>query len=117
MSKHLSIDYLEFHASNMDATKVFFAEVFGWTFTDYGEEYTAFVGSGMDGGFFKSGKNSRADSGAALTVFYSETLEQTQADIEKAGGEIIQPIFSFPGGRRFHFVEPSGNEFAVWTDK
>lgn len=117
MSKHHSIDYLEFHANDLTATKTFFETVFGWAFTDYGEEYTAFVGSGKDGGFFKSDKSSKADAGAALTVFYSNNIEATQAAIEKAGGVIIQDIFSFPGGRRFHFTEPSGNEFAVWTDK
>ncbi len=116
MSNHDKINYVEFPCRDMDATKAFFAQVFGWSFTDYGPDYTSFEGAGIDGGFFKSDKVARVDTGSVLIVFYSSDIEGTQGKVEKAGGEIVKPIFSFPGGRRFHFTEPSGNEFAVWTD-
>jgi len=116
MNQHEKINYVEFPAKDLAATKAFFESVFSWSFTDYGPEYTAFENQGMDGGFFQSDLASSTERGAALIVFYSNQLEATLAKVEKAGGSIIKPIFSFPGGRRFHFTEPSGNEFAVWSE-
>ena len=116
MNKHEKINYVEFPAIDIEATKAFFATVFDWSFIDYGPEYTAFSNEGIDGGFFKSDLIVSTENGSALIVFYSKDLEQTQAKIKSAGGSIIKPIFSFPGGRRFHFVDPSGNEYAVWSD-
>ena len=116
MDNHGKITYVELAARDISATKAFFTEVFGWSFEDFGPDYTAFAGQGVDGGFFKSDLASSPDSGGALVVIYSHGLEATQATIEAAGGTIVRPIFPFPGGRRFHFTEPSGNEFAVWSD-
>ncbi len=116
MNKHNKINYVEFPACNIQATKDFFAAVFGWSFEDFGPEYTAFSNQGLDGGFFKSEQRSSSDKSAALIVFYSSNIENTLEKIESAGGIISKPIFSFPGGRRFHFIEPSGNELAVWSD-
>ncbi len=106
MSEHEKINYVEFPAKDIEATKAFFAKVFGWSFVDYGPEYTAFSNEGIDGGFFKSVLTVSTESGSALIVFYSRDLEQTQAKIEDAGGSIIKPIFSFPGGRRFTLATP-----------
>lgn len=117
MSKNETITYLELPAIDIPATKAFFEEVFNWTFSDYGEEYTAFTEDRLEGGFYQSDKKSSTENGATLIVFYSDDLETTQKKIKKAGGRIIKPTFSFPGGRRFHFTEPSGNEFSVWSDK
>ena len=117
MHKHEKINYVEFPARDLVATKAFFSQVFGWQFVDYGPDYTAFSNEGLDGGFFQSDLSSSTDKGSSLIVFYSRALEQTQQKIIDAGGNLIEPIFSFPGGRRFHFTEPSGNEFAVWSDK
>ena len=116
MYEHEKINYVEFPANNLDATKEFFTTVFGWSFVDYGPEYTAFSDQGLDGGFFKSKLHASTQKGSALIVFYSNNLEQTLAKIEHAGGTIIKPIFLFPGGRRFHFSDPNGNEFAVWSE-
>jgi len=116
MNLHEKMNYVEFPAKDLAGTKKFFESVFGWSFTDYGPEYTAFEDQGLDGGFFKSDLASSTEKGAALIVFYSDQLEATLAKVEEAGGSIIKPIFSFPGGRRFHFTEPSGNEFAVWSE-
>ena len=111
---HEKINYLEYPSQDLAATKSFFTAVFGWSFTDYGPEYTAFDHQGLDGGFYLSDKVSRVEHGAALTVFLSHDLEQTQDRVESAGGIICTETFEFPGGKRFHFLEPSGNEFAVW---
>jgi predicted enzyme related to lactoylglutathione lyase len=117
MNEHEKINYVEFPAKNVAKAKEFFNQVFGWSFTDYGPEYTAFANEGLDGGFFKSDLSVSTDNGSALIVFYSNNLEQTQSKIEDAGGLVNKPIFSFPGGRRFHFCDPNGNEYAVWSDK
>ena len=116
MNEHEKINYVEFPAKDIEAAKVFFTAVFGWSFVDYGSEYTAFSNSGIDGGFVKSDLSISSDKGTALIVFYSKALEKTQAKIENAGGLIIKPIFQFPGGRRFHFSDTNGNEYAVWSD-
>ena len=116
MNEHEKINYVEFPAKDIEATKTFFATVFSWTFVDYGPNYTAFSNQGLDGGFFKSELTVSAREGSALIVFFSHDLEQTQAKVEAAGGKILQGIFSFPGGRRFHFADPNNNEYAVWSD-
>ena len=118
MNQHEKINYLELPARDLAAVKRFFSTVFDWRFTDYGPEYTAFAASaGLDGGFYKADMQATTATGSALIVFYSEALEQTQAKIEQAGGVICKPIFTFPGGRRFHFTDPNGNEYAVWSDQ
>ncbi len=91
--------------------------MFSWSFVDYGPDYSAFSNEGIDGGFFKSEISSSSEQGVALIVFYSNDLDKTKSKIENAGGTIIKPIFSFPGGRRFHFADPNRNEYAVWSDK
>jgi len=116
MKEHEKINYVEFPAKDIEATKAFFISAFGWTFVDYGPEYTAFSNEGLDGGFYKSDLSVSTEAGSALIVFYSKDLERTQSKIENAGGTIIKPIFSFPGGRRLHFGDPNGNEYAVWSD-
>jgi hypothetical protein len=115
--KHEKINYVEFPAVNIETAKTFFTSVFGWSFTDYGPEYTAFSNSGLSGGFYKSELSINTKNGSALIVLYSNQLEATLLKIEKSGGLIIKPIFTFPGGRRFHFSDPNGNEYAVWSDK
>lgn len=108
------LDYLELAAtgSTLDQVKSFYASVFGWSFTDYGPTYAAF-NEGLDGGF-------QADVAEApakpLPVLYSDDLEASASAVQAAGGEIKVPIFSFPGGRRFHFIDPAGNELAVWSE-
>lgn len=118
MHDHEKINYIEFPVKDIVVAKSFFAKVFGWSFVDYGPEYTAFSKKdcGIDGGFFQSSLTVSAKNGSVLIVFYSNDLEQTQGKIEGAGGMITEPVFSFPGGRRIHFVDPNGNEYAVWSD-
>lgn len=116
MNEHEKINYVEYPAKNIAATKQFFKTAFGWRFVDYGPDYCAFSNQGLNGGFYKSELTSISETGAALIVFYSQDLESTEAKVKQAGGNISKAIFSFPGGRRFHFTEPSGNEFAVWSE-
>ncbi len=116
MSNH-QIDYVEFPAQDLNATKAFFSKAFAWEFEDYGPDYCAFKQQGIAGGFFRAEQCSLTANGAALIVLFAVNLEATKDRVEKAGGKIIKPVFDFPGGRRFHFTEPSGNELAVWSDQ
>jgi predicted enzyme related to lactoylglutathione lyase len=117
MPSDQKIDYIEFPANDFDAIEAFYSKTFGWTFTDYGPEYRAFSDERLDGGFYKSELRSARADGAALVVLFADDLEVTQARVSTNGGTICQEIFSFPGGRRFHFQDPHGNELAVWSDK
>ncbi|RBW66660.1 VOC family protein [Vibrionales bacterium C3R12] len=116
MNVHEKLNYVEFGAKDLAATKAFFSSVFDWSFVDYGPEYAAFSNQGLDGGFFKSDACSQTSTGGALLVFYSADISATESKVLKYGGAVVRPIFDFPGGCRFHFVEPSGNEFAVWSE-
>lgn len=115
MRKEGKLDYIEMPAGGgaMDVVKAFYSAAFGWSFTDYGPDYAAFS-EGLDGGF-----QSDATEGPAkpLPILYSEDLERALDAVKDAGGRIARPIFAFPGGRRFHFVDPGGNELAVWSDR
>ncbi len=117
MTRHHRIDYLEFTVRDMEKSKAFYGEVFGWQFTDYAPGYSG-LHFGVEGepefGGFALGEPTK---GGSLVVLFSEDLEATLAKIEDHGGAIVKPIFEFPGGRRFHFEDPSGNELAVWTER
>lgn len=116
MPEHHKINYIEFPATDIEGSKAFFHKVFGWEFQDFGPDYTSFNGQGTDGGFFSSELKVDASGGSALIVLYSANLKETEQAVREAGGLIVREIFSFPGGRRFHFTDPSGNEFAVWSE-
>ena len=107
------LDYLEMAGGDLPASKAFYTEAFGWKFVDYGPTYASFEDAGLDGGL-------QADRGEApaapLPVLYAEDLETMVERVTAAGGELVKPIFSFPGGRRFHFRDPAGNELAVWSE-
>ena len=117
MNQHEKINYIELPCKDFDATKSFFEQVFNWQFKDYGPEYIAFSNAGIEGGFYKSKLKVSTNSGSALIVFFSNDLDSTLSKLMEAGGSLIKPIFDFPGGRRFHFADPSGNEYAVWSDQ
>ncbi|WP_370095717.1 VOC family protein [Winogradskyella sp.] len=108
------IDYIEFKAPDLNAIKTFYSRCFGWKFTDYGTGYTAFSESGVLGGFELS-KEPILKS--VLVVLYHKNLAEIQQKIMENCGQISVDIFTFPGGRRFHFIDPAGNELAVWSDK
>ncbi|EOV9410071.1 VOC family protein [Vibrio parahaemolyticus] len=116
MNQHEKLNYVEFGATDPESTKAFFTSAFGWDFVDYGSEYTAFSNQGLDGGFYKSESCSQTKTDGVLLVFYSSDIDATLTKVMKCAAEIVKPIFEFPGGCRFHFLEPSGNEFAVWSE-
>ena len=113
MERDRRIDYIELPATDIGATKRFYLDAFGWKFTDYGPDYTSFEDGRLAGGFTKDWKVAK---GGPLVVIYADALEAQEAKVRQAGGTITKPIFSFPGGRRFHFSDPSGNELAVWSE-
>ena len=108
------IDYIEFSATDIAATKNFYTAVFGWKFTDYGPDYTSFEDGRISGGFAKAQSIS---GNGVLVVIYASELEKTKEAVVLNGGKITKPPFDFPGGRRFHFTDPNGNELAVWSEK
>jgi predicted enzyme related to lactoylglutathione lyase len=112
--KDKRIDYIELPTVDLMEAKRFYGEVFGWKFVDYGPEYTSFNDGRLDGGFRKE---PAVQIGGPLIIIYSINLELIQEKVKSAGGTIIKEIFEFPGGRRFHFTDPSGNELAIWSDK
>lgn len=116
MTGHNTINYLEIPTKDLAATKAFFNTVFGWRFLDYGPEYSCFLDVGINGGFYQASQEFNLTKGSPLIVIYSQSLELTEAQVLAAGGEILKPVFSFPGGRRFHFSDPSRNEYAVWSE-
>jgi hypothetical protein len=107
------IDYIEFAVRSVADAKKFYASAFGWTFEDYGPDYASFSDGRLSGGFQTATK---VKAGGPLVVIYATDLERMENKVKQAGGTIVKPIFSFPGGRRFHFTDPSGHELAVWSD-
>lgn len=111
------IDYIEFSVSDIAHSREFYGTAFGWSFTDYGPEYCSFDDGRLSGGFaLAADDKGRVHTGGPLVILYADDLEETQRRVEKAGGKIVKPIYSFPGGRRFHFTDPNGYELAVWSD-
>ncbi len=108
---HHHIDYVEFPGADLGDVKAFYAQAFGWKFIDYGPEYAAFEKVGIDGGF-----QAQDVTAKPLVILYSNHLEASLEAVKAAGGTISKDIFNFPGGRRFHFTDPSGNELAVWSE-
>ena len=117
MSTDRKIDYLEFPAMDLEVIKSFYSKTFDWSFQDYGDAYCSFTDGRLNGGFYQSAQSCSIASGSALVVIYAEDLEAMSDTVVANGGTIVRAIFSFPGGRRFHFADPSGNELAVWSDK
>ncbi len=109
----LRIDYIELNVDDVPAAKRFYGDVFSWEFTDYGPTYCEFRDGRMTGGF--NGER-KPQPGGPLVIVYAVDLEAVEAAVQGAGGRIVEPIYSFPGGRRFHFADPSGNVLAVWSD-
>lgn len=107
------LQYVEFASGDLPRIKAFYQAAFDWSFTDWGEEYTSFEGKHVSGGFYLG----EVVKGSILPVVYANDLETTLSKVSEAGGEIVRDIFTFPGGRRFHFTDPDGNELVVWSDQ
>lgn len=117
---HHHFNYLEFPARDLKAMKAFYGAAFGWTFTDWGDTYVSIEGAGIQGGFdaaTSGGQGRQPSNQGALVILYSNDLEASMQAVKDAGGAITVQPFPFPGGRRFHFTDPSGNELAIWASK
>lgn len=112
---HYSIDYIEFTVRDLDVAKRFCAAAFGWKFTDYGKLYAGIQVVDREVGGFHQAEEVR--NIGLLVILYSEDLEASVKAVANAGDKILQEPFAFPGGRRFHFADPNGNELAVWSDR
>jgi predicted enzyme related to lactoylglutathione lyase len=113
---HHTISYIEFTTPNIEQTRRFYSQVFGWKFKDWGPDYLGFDGIGIKGGFAKGDPLQTLSQCAPVIVLYSADLEATEASILAAGGSIVVPTFAFPGGRRFHFSDGAGNVLGVWSE-
>ncbi|MEA9653748.1 VOC family protein [Xanthomonas campestris pv. raphani] len=110
------IDYIEFASADLEASRAFFAQVFGWQFQAYGPDYLAFNDGRLDGGFYRAAAAPPADT-SPLVVLYADDLAPVLEQVVAAGGQIVKPVFGFPGGSRFHFREPGGTTLAVWSER
>ncbi len=113
MTATLSIDYIEFASRDIGRSQAFFEAAFGWAFTSYGPSYVAINNAGLDGGITQA----EGEPAAPLVILYADDLDAAEAAATAAGAVVTRPQFDFPGGRRFHFREPGGNELAVWTKR
>ncbi|MCH1883286.1 VOC family protein [Agrococcus sp. ARC_14] len=115
-STHHALDYVELTVTDLAAAKAFYSGAFGWSFVDYGPEYAGIAsptGDGEVGGL--AAATEARPAGGPLVLLYSDDLDATAEAIVAAGGEILQQPYDFPGGRRLHFADPSGNELGVWA--
>ena len=117
--QNFRMDYIEFPATDIPATKRFYHAVFGWDFQDYGPGYVSFHDGRLGGGF--NAESQPAGAGGdktrgVLVVIYARSLDDTRRKVIEAGGKVVREIFEFPGGKRFHFADPNGNELAVWSE-
>lgn len=113
---HHTINYIEMPSSDIEATKAFYGAAFGWTFQDWGPDYVSFSGAGVEGGFEHDPDGRQPSTDGALVILYSADLAASENAVTSAGGTISRPAFAFPGGRRFHFRDPSNNELAIWSE-
>jgi predicted enzyme related to lactoylglutathione lyase len=116
---NLQMDYIEFPATDIEATKRFYNQVFGWKFQDWGPTYTSFHDGRLAGGFNGESQPAVADAvktRGVLVVLYATSLDDIYGKVKAAGGKIVRETFDFPGGKRFHFADPNGNELAVWSE-
>lgn len=113
---HHTINYIEMPTSDIEATKAFYGSAFGWTFQDWAPTYVGFAGAGIEGGFEQDADGRQPSTDGALVILYSADLAASERAVTTAGGTISRPAFDFPGGKRFHFLDPSGNELGVWSE-
>jgi uncharacterized protein len=115
------IDYVELSVRDIARSRDFYGKAFGWSFKDYGPAYCEFGDGRLTGGFALGGEGNPGgpinSGGGPLVILYAADLDETERRVAKSGGKIVKPIYSFPGGRRFHFADPDGYELAVWSEK
>ena len=111
------LDYVEFASRDPAASRRFFEQVFGWSFVDYGPDYTAFDDGRFHGGFFRADPQTAPPGSAPLLGICADDLALALGAVLAQGGQVVKPVFAFPGGSRFQFLEPGGNELAVWSER
>jgi uncharacterized protein len=116
--RHHAIDYVELTVTDLEQAKRFYTEAFGWHFNDYGPEYAGIRGPDDEpasevGGLALGGA---PRPGGPLVLLFSTDLDSSVTAVQNAGGTIVNGPYEFPGGRRFHFTDPSGNELGVWAE-
>jgi len=116
MSNHHHFNYIELPATDLAAMKTFYGDAFGWTFQDWGDTYAAIQGAGVEGGMDADAGTRKPSNQGTLVILFSDDLIASEKAVIDAGGKISVPAFDFPGGRRFHFTDPSGNELGVWAN-
>lgn len=114
MTSENRIDYVEIPVTDVARSRAFLEAMFGWSFKEWGDDYLSFNDGRLNGGIRKA--EDAATQGGVLLVLYSDDLERDVERVRELGGRISQDIFSFPGGRRFHFIDPAGTEFALWSE-
>lgn len=116
---HHTFDYIELPATDLAAAQPFYSAVFGWEFVPYGDGYagirTAAEAPGDEAGGLRLSETVATTRGGPLVLMYSDDLDATLAAVVAAGGAVVEGPYEFPGGRRFHFTDPSGNELGVWA--
>ena len=112
---HHTIDYIEINVSDMAAARAFYEQAFGWTFNDYGPDYSGIRAASGDGEVGGLNGTAAPGPGGPLVLLFSDDLDATVEAVEGAGGTITAPPYAFPGGRRFEFSDPSGNVLGVWA--
>jgi predicted enzyme related to lactoylglutathione lyase len=112
---HHAIDYIEIAVTDLDAAKRFYAAAFGWSLVDYGPTYAGIQSDGTEMGGLR--QDDHVAPGGPLVILYSEDLDRSAEAVTASGGTIVTPAYDFPGGRRFHFADPAGNELAVWSER
>lgn len=110
---HHHIDYIEFTVTDLEKAKAFYSSAFGWKFNDYGPTYAAIQKENGEVGGLRL--DSTVTFGGPLVILYSDNLENSLEQVINAGGKLTKAPFTFPGGRRFQFKDPSGNELGVWS--
>jgi predicted enzyme related to lactoylglutathione lyase len=113
---HHALDYVELRVTDLAATRSFYEAAFGWEFNDYGPDYAGIRAPGGDGEVGGLNATAEPTRGGPLVLLFSEDLDATLAAVREAGGEVLDGPYEFPGGRRFHFADPSGNELGVWAE-
>ncbi len=112
---HHRINYIEFGVTDMAEARRFYEDAFDWSFNDYGPDYSGIrAGKGEAGG---QRLDTSVSTGGPLVILYSSDLDDSLKRVRRAGGRVVKEPFEFPGGRRFHFMDPSGNELAVWSEE
>lgn len=114
MREQNRIDYVEIPATDLAKAREFFGAMFGWTFREWGDDYMSFNDGRLNGGFRRAAEPPSSES--VLLVFYSDDLERDVERVKALGATISEDIFPFPGGRRFHFIDPTGNQYAIWSE-